>query len=344
MPRIPSPRIVDGAAIDAKPDEPGAAGRGFGVRTTTSGSGKPKATKAIQSSGIGKHGETEMKNVRKWAACMLIPVLMTGCANMEQKAGVDAKRNWCVAGGAVAGATAGAVGGEVVGALIGLTGGAVLGRLLCDENDSDGDGVMDGADQCPNTPAEASGAVNDEGCPLFSDGDNVPDYLDACPDTAAGVTVDDQGCPIDSDGDGFSDDADACPQEAAPESEDGCIVEICEPLAIITNANFDFDSARIRSDAEAKLAGVVEVLTATPEVLVRVVGHADSTGPEGYNLRLSLRRAEGVRTYLAEQGVAMERMDASGKGESEPLVSNRTRAGRAVNRRVEFLVQNEVCM
>ena len=299
---------------------------------------------AVRSSDVGKHGETVMTYMRKLAACMLIPVLMTGCANMEQKAGVDVKRRWCVAGGAVAGAAAGAVEGEVVGALIGLAGGAALGQLLCGRSDSDGDGVTDGADQCPNTPAEASGAVDDKGCPLFSDGDDVPDYLDRCPGTAAGVTVDEQGCPIDSDGDGFSDAADACPQEAAPESEDGCPVEVCEPLAIITNANFDFDSAWIRPDAEARLAGVAGMMMAKPEVLVRVVGHADRTGPEGYNLRLSLKRAEGVRAYLAEQGVAMERMDVSGKGESEPLVSNRTRAGRAVNRRVEFLVQNEVCM
>ena len=86
------------------------------------------------------------------------------------------------------------------------------------------------------------------------------------------------------------------------------------------------------------------VLEANPDLLVRVVGHADSTGAEEYNLALSLRRAESVRKHLAEHGISMTRMDASGRGESEPLVSNKTRAGRAVNRRVEFIAENEVCM
>ena len=285
-----------------------------------------------------------MRHMRRVAACALIPVLMTGCAGMGEMAGRDMERETCIVSGAVAGAAAGiALDGEVLGALVGLAGGTVLGQILCQESDSDGDGVTEAHDQCPGTPEAAHGAVDDKGCPLQSDADGVPDYLDRCPDTEAGVEVDEHGCPIDSDGDGFSDAIDACPTEPAPDSEDGCPVP-CEPIAIITNVNFDFDSARIRSDAEAKLGGVLEVLTAKPEVLVRVVGHADSTGPEGYNMGLSVRRAEAVREYLAGRGVAMESMDASGKGESEPLVSNKTRAGRSVNRRVEFMVQNEVCM
>jgi len=75
--------------------------------------------------------------------------------------------------------------------------------------DSDGDGVPDYLDQCPNTPAGVT--VDAKGCPLDSDGDGVPDYLDKCPNTPAGVQVDATGCPLDSDGDGVPDYLDKCP-------------------------------------------------------------------------------------------------------------------------------------
>ena len=171
---------------------------------------------------------------------------------------------------------------------------------------------------------------------------DVPDYLDRCPGTAAGVKVDKWGCPVDSDGDGFTDDVDKCPNEPAPDSEDGCPVP-CEPLAIITNVNFDFDSARVRKDAQQKLGGVLSILQGMPSVRVRVVGHTDSTGTEAYNLGLSERRAQSVRKYLSGKGISMTRMSAIGKGESDALVSNKSRAGRAVNRRVEFEVVGDAC-
>ena len=290
-----------------------------------------------------------MRYLRRATACVLIPVFMSGCASLSDTYGDD-KFRWCIIGGAAAGAAAGALmDGEVGGALVGLAVGAVAGEILCEAydgkmmaGDSDGDGVLDDADLCPGTPPEASNAVDGNGCPLYSDGDNVPDYLDKCPGTEAGVKVDKWGCPVDSDGDGFTDDVDKCPNEPAPDSEDGCPV-MCEPLAIITNVNFDFDSARVRSDAGAKLAGVIDVLKASSAVKVRVVGHTDSTGSEAYNLGLSDRRATSVRKYMAGKGISMTRMSAIGKGEGEPLVSNKSRAGRAVNRRVEFEVVGDAC-
>jgi OOP family OmpA-OmpF porin len=75
--------------------------------------------------------------------------------------------------------------------------------------DSDGDGVPDDLDKCPDTPAGV--AVDSDGCPLDSDGDGVPDHLDKCPNTPAGVEVDSDGCPADSDGDGVPDHLDKCP-------------------------------------------------------------------------------------------------------------------------------------
>jgi outer membrane protein OmpA-like peptidoglycan-associated protein len=79
--------------------------------------------------------------------------------------------------------------------------------------DSDGDGVPDYLDKCPNTPAGVK--VDANGCPLDSDGDGVPDYLDKCPNTPAGVKVDANGCPLDSDGDGVPDYLDKCPNTPA---------------------------------------------------------------------------------------------------------------------------------
>jgi OOP family OmpA-OmpF porin len=88
--------------------------------------------------------------------------------------------------------------------------------------DSDGDGVYDYLDKCPGTPAGVT--VDSNGCPLDSDGDGVYDYLDKCPRTPAGVTVDSNGCPLDSDGDGVYDYLDKCPgtPAGAPVDGDGC--------------------------------------------------------------------------------------------------------------------------
>lgn len=75
--------------------------------------------------------------------------------------------------------------------------------------DTDGDGVFDHVDRCPDTPMGVK--VDGVGCPVDSDRDGVPDYMDACPDTPRGVTVNSKGCPADADGDGVPDDKDRCP-------------------------------------------------------------------------------------------------------------------------------------
>ena len=88
--------------------------------------------------------------------------------------------------------------------------------------DSDSDGVPDGIDQCPNTPAGAT--VDAKGCPTDSDGDGVPDGIDQCPNTPPGATVDAKGCPADSDGDGVPDGLDKCPNtpQGAVVDASGC--------------------------------------------------------------------------------------------------------------------------
>ncbi len=288
--------------------------------------------------------------MRYWKSLIAIasvPVLLAGCATTDGgRGGYSA----CTIGGAVAGAAAGvAVNGEVGGGVLGAATGAVLSGLLCGQEeamaaapmgpaDSDGDGVNDDADRCPGTRHGIP--VDGQGCPLDHDNDGVPTHEDICPGTAAGLRVDGNGCPFDDDGDGVANELDKCPGTPKGEKVDanGC-TKAGGMLAIVTNINFDFDSAQLRADSKQKLAGVVKLLQDNPSIRVRVVGHTDSTGPEGYNLGLSIRRADTVRKYMVSQGVKITRLSATGKGEAQPLVSNGTRAGRAVNRRVEFEVR-----
>lgn len=89
-------------------------------------------------------------------------------------------------------------------------------------------------------------------------------------------------------------------------------------------------------DALDRIAAVLAPMTATD---VQIFGHTDSMASELHNLQLSIRRAEKVAEYLRIRGVALSRLRADGKGESEPIADNRTEEGRAKNRRVEIVVR-----
>ena len=232
--------------------------------------------------------------------------------------------------------------------------------------DSDGDGVEDGSDRCPNTPAGAS--VDAYGCELDSDGDGVKDSMDQCPGTPRGVPVDANGCPNDSDGDGVSDDMDECPGTPAgePVDEKGCELDDdgdgvvnrldecpgtpagtpvdkrgCEIKGdyVLQGVNFESNSDRLRPGATGILDSVVETLLKYPEIRFEVQGHTDSDGSAEYNESLSARRAKTVHDYLASQGVDVSRMTVRGYGESQPIADNSTAAGKAQNRRVVLSVE-----
>lgn len=225
---------------------------------------------------------------------------------------------------------------EGTGAALGAVGGATAASLLCKSPDkgvvdSDGDGVPDDRDQCPGTPAGV--AVDAVGCPLDSDGDGVPDYLDQCPGTPAGVAVDAKGCPIDSDGDGVPDYQDQCPDTPA-----GVKVNAlgCPANLVLHDIHFKFNSYELTPQSQQTLNVVAQRLVANPNVRVRVEGHTDSTGKAAYNMKLSKERANSVMRYLVGQGVAQERITAEGYGMTRPVATNKTREGRAENRRVEI--------
>ncbi|MBP1688640.1 MAG: hypothetical protein H6Q33_4783, partial [Deltaproteobacteria bacterium] len=108
---------------------------------------------------------------------------------------------------------------------------------------------------------------------------------------------------------------------------------------VLRSVHFDFDKATLKSEAKPILDEAVQVLKQEGSVDIVVEGHTDSVGTDQYNLGLSRRRAETVRTYLVEHGVARSRITAEGLGESKPVASNDTADGRAQNRRVELHVK-----
>jgi len=110
-------------------------------------------------------------------------------------------------------------------------------------------------------------------------------------------------------------------------------------LTVDSEVSFDFDRAAIKPAFKPSLQKLARVINKYDRTIVHVIGHTDSTGPAGYNQRLSERRAESVADYLASQGVSRSRLRTEGRGEFEPRDTNDTEAGRQLNRRVEIFIK-----
>jgi len=213
--------------------------------------------------------------------------------------------------------------------------------------DGDGDGVFDGIDQCSDTPAGAT--VDAEGCPSDADGDGVYDGIDQCPDTPAGATVNADGCPMDSDGDGVYDGIDRCPgtPEGREVDAEGCgefEAALAAGRLVLRDINFAFNSAELDADSRATLDEVAvairNAIANRPGITIEVQGHTDAIGSEAYNQQLSERRAASVRDYVVSVEPSVEEaLTTRGYGEANPVATNDTDAGRAENRRVEFVVE-----
>ncbi|RYU92260.1 OmpA family protein [Mucilaginibacter terrigena] len=150
-----------------------------------------------------------------------------------------------------------------------------------------------------------------------SDGDGVLDINDKCPNTPAGTKVDGSGCPL------------AKPVVYITE-EDKRVVKDA-----INNLEFDLGKATIRERSFPSLDRVANLLT-EKNFSLKLAGHTDNTGSDALNLRLSKDRAESIKSYLVSKGANASRIEATGYGESQPIATNKTAAGRQQNRRVEF--------
>ena len=138
-------------------------------------------------------------------------------------------------------------------------------------------------------------------CPVDSDKDGIFDPQDKCPNTPAGFKVDAQGCP----------------------------------LTATLQINFKTDSDKILLNGDREVDAFAEFLKENPVYNASIVGHTDATGSDAYNQKLSEKRANAVKEVLVKDGVAADRLTASGKGETSPVATNKTKEGRALNRRIE---------
>ncbi|SDJ58747.1 OmpA family protein [Microbulbifer yueqingensis] len=139
-----------------------------------------------------------------------------------------------------------------------------------------------------------------------SDGDGVFDRDDRCPDTLPGAQVDSEGCVI------------------------------ADQTITLEAVRFELNSDRLTPGARDELLTTVRALRSQPGTAVEIAGHTDSLGNDNYNLRLSQKRANSVRAFLISNGIDAGRITANGYGEQQPVASNDTEAGRALNRRVEM--------
>ena len=198
--------------------------------------------------------------------------------------------------------------------------------------DSDGDGVSDPEDACPDTP----GLIRFNGCP-DSDADGVADANDDCPNVVGLASL--NGCP-DTDSDGIRDGDDKCPTTPGPASNNGCPEikeEVKKKLEFAMRAvQFDFGKSSLRSGSKKVLDELVAVMDEYKDYSMKISGHTDNVGSDEANQKLSEARAKTCYDYLVSKGVAASRLSYAGYGESKPVATNDTKAGRDKNRRTEF--------
>ena len=218
------------------------------------------------------------------------------------------------------------------------------------ESDRDGDGILDRDDLCPDLH---KGPVPDpmrNGCPApDTDRDGIVDPVDVCPMEPAGAFPDParRGCPLpDRDQDSIPDKFDACPDKpGAPHPDpkkNGCpglLTVTGGKIVILKPVFFATDKDIILPQSFPVLQAVADALKAAQQIRqVRIEGHTDSQGVRIYNVDLSQRRAGSVRRWLLEHGIEESRVVSEGFGPDRPVDTNATVAGRAKNRRVEFLI------
>ena len=220
---------------------------------------------------------------------LLVTTALSGCAVQQP--------SWpiCSVLGGMGGAGLGSIESGTAAAAGGVAGAVVVGAYCWFYADSDGDGVLDRHDQCPDTPEGTK--VDETGCPV------VPPVVPLPPP----------------------------PAPVLPKQE----------TLVIHNLLFAFNSAELMAQDRTVLAEAAQRLRSEPSgVRLTITGHTDSLGAASYNQKLSMRRAQAVADYLVSLGVARASIvRVAGAGESKPIATNATEAGRDQNRRVEIDIQ-----
>ncbi len=116
------------------------------------------------------------------------------------------------------------------------------------------------------------------------------------------------------------------------------VVAAASKVTYAADAFFDFNKSVVKPAGKAKLDDLIAKIKGINLEVIIAVGHTDSIGSDAYNQKLSVRRAEAVKAYLVSKGIEKNRIYTEGKGEKQPVASNKTKEGRAKNRRVEIEV------
>ena len=111
-----------------------------------------------------------------------------------------------------------------------------------------------------------------------------------------------------------------------------------EKVSFAADAFFDFNKTALKPEGKAKLDDLADKDKGLNQEVVNAVGHTDSVGSDAYNEKLSVKRSEAVKAYLADKGIDASKIYTEGKGEKQPVADNKSADGRAKNRRVEIEV------
>ena len=222
----------------------------------------------------------------------------------------------------------------------------------CPDPDNDGDGIPDDKDKCPLDPEDKDGFQDDDGCPdKDNDNDGIPDAEDKCPNDPEDKDgfQDQDGCPDpDNDGDGIPDAKDKCPNEPETingnQDDDGC-PDKGDSLVVLSPDRLDlleaiqFSGTRISKRSFNVLGQIAATLRAHGDIVrVRVTAHVQPTSNPDADLALSEKRAEAVKDWLVQWGIAAARLEARGFGGTKPLVPADQKGSAMINERLEFII------
>ncbi|MBV8761971.1 MAG: outer membrane beta-barrel protein [Deltaproteobacteria bacterium] len=220
------------------------------------------------------------------------------------------------------------------------------------DRDSDGDGIPDSLDKCPNEPEDKDMFQDDDGCPdPDNDGDGIPDAQDKCPNEPEDKDgfQDLDGCPDpDNDGDGIPDAIDKCPNEPETingnQDDDGC-PDRGDPLVIMSPDRLDlldaitFKGTTIQKQSLNVLGQIGATLRAHTEIWrLRLTVHVQPTKDSDKDMELSQKRAQVLKDWLVQYGIDAKRLEPRGFGGTKPLVPPDTKGSAAINERVELII------